>query len=161
MSELSDAAARKLETGVEVPPKRGRGRPKGSKNRPKDEAGNPIPPENPTPAEPGFVYVEDEASIAASRMMGETAWYLASMMLPVRPLNDEEADKFGRALDPVLCRWLPIFGNWKYEINLLIVMIMLIKATKVEKTKPVTEEPESDIPPVEAPNVITPGVSTP
>jgi len=140
MSELESAASEMLsraDNGTGTEPPRKRGRPPGSKNRPKDTTNNgPLPkgtggPEN----KAEFTYVRDENSVQATRMMGETVWWIASNMLPVRPLNEEESVQLAEALDPVLCKWIPIFGDWKYELSLLMCILALYSATKVDKKK--------------------------
>ena len=151
MSELSEAAMEVLGSSdgaaqQEAAPKR-RGRPPGSKNRIKDASGNPIPE---TRAQPmggaGFVYMKDENSVKASVALGMTVWFLASMMLPVRSLTEQEGIMLGEALDPVLCRWIPVFGEWKYEAGLLMVIMTLYFATATNGKVPpdgVTESMES------------------
>lgn len=143
MSELSDAAMETLGNpssdsagaGLEEPIKKRRGRPPGSKNRPKDASGNPIK-EEPRSASIGFVYMKDENSVKASIALGMTVWFLASLMLPVRSLTEEEGTMLGEALDPVLCRWIPVFGEWKYEAGLLMVIMTLYFATAKDRTPP-------------------------
>lgn len=123
-------AAQAAPSFASEPPRR-RGRPPGSKNRPKDIA----------PEEPGawhFQYVADDASIAASTMMGAVVWSLAAPMLKMRDLNKEEREMLGKALDPVLCRWLPIIGNWKFEAALLVTILSLAQTARrdyVDSTK--------------------------
>src|SRR5216117_1497172 len=105
MNETEKVAARLVESSVgegsySLPPvsEPRRGRPKGSKNRPKEPEPQGLMQ---------FVYVEDEVSIAASTAMGAVVWSIISPMFKMRDLHDEERIKLGRALDPVLCRWIP------------------------------------------------------
>jgi hypothetical protein len=51
-------------------------------------------------------------------------------MLKVRDLNNEEREKLGRALDPVLCRWVPIMANWKFEAALLMTVFSLAQTAR-------------------------------
>jgi len=76
--------------------------------------------------------------------MGVTVWWLASKMLPVRELTEEEGYELGKALDPVLCKWIPILGGWKYEAALLMTITTLYMATKVDK-KPLKETPAEEV----------------
>lgn len=128
MSELQDIANEKINAPPSDTPKR-RGRPPGSKNRPRI----PAPPDE--GEKQPFVYIRDENQVKATALMVKTAWYLAAKMLPVRELTDEEAMELGEAADPVLCKWIPILGEWKYEANLLVCIITMYMATKIEKLK--------------------------
>lgn len=140
MSELEDAAREKLNEGAtaEAPygykadgtPAKKRGRKPGQSNRPS----NPTPPDAGSDAGQPFIYVADENSIKASKAMGMTVWALLSLMLPIRPLTDEEGTQLGTSLDPVLCKWIPIIGEWKYEAALLMTVFTLWQATKIENT---------------------------
>ena len=139
MSELTDAANEKLNPVSTEQPRR-RGRPPGSKNKPRDSA----PSNDVIEGErPPFVYIRDEQSVKASMAMGMTVWFLASKMLPIRELTEDEGMQLGEALDPVLCKWIPILGEWKYEANLMVCIVMLYLATKIEK--PITEIPTEDV----------------
>lgn len=142
MSELQDAAnsalLNKPEDSEEVP--RRRGRPKGSKNRPKD--GSPPKTENESGASPwDFEYKRDESSINATAVMVRTAWGIASIMLPVRPLTDTEALELGEATDPVLQRWIPVFGQWKYELALVMCIYAMWDKTKITDAPKATPNP--------------------
>ncbi len=141
---LEDAANRELNRDESAPasggadsgtqqPKR-RGRPPGSKNKPKD--GSSAQPKAPGTDLFNFVYVREQGSVDASAMIARTVWGLASVMLPVRPLTAEESVELGEALDPVLCRWLPVFGQWKYEAALIMAIYAMYETTKVERPKP-------------------------
>jgi hypothetical protein len=126
MTELSEAATEVLTKPPDDAPRR-RGRPRGSKNKPRDvDATVTQAQEEGAP----FVYVADPISIMQSKVLATTVWYIAAKMLPVRELTDEEGSQLGEALDPVLCKWIPILGEWKYEVNLLTCIVMLYLATK-------------------------------
>jgi hypothetical protein len=129
MSDLSEAATEVLTKPQEEAPRK-RGRPPGSKNRPKDGTPQAAPS---TEEGAEFVYVPDPVSIMQSKALALTVWFLAAKMLPVRELTEEEGAQLGEALDPVLCKWLPILGEWKYEVNLLACIVMLYLATKKDK----------------------------
>lgn len=124
---------------------RKRGRPPGSKNRPKD--GNTT---NSKTSESGgegtpFLYTRDENNIKATALMGATAWYFAAKMLPnIRALKEDEAMALGEALDPVLQKYLPVFGEWKYELNLVMVVVGLYQACQVVAVKEVENLEETN-----------------
>ena len=103
--------------------KRKRGRPKGSKNKPKDPStGKPID----TPTDKvGFVYIPDPNGIAAAGKLFSFTWMLLGPLVKVTPLSKEEELHAGEALDPVLQKYLPIYQDWKYEINLALIVIGL------------------------------------
>ncbi len=148
MGALEDAAAEKLEAANNStePPKPRRGRPPGSKNKPKS---GPQPtgtskPENGD--KETFVYIADPGSIAASTLLGATVWGLLALTTKkFRTLTDEEANELGIALDPVLCRWVPIFGDWKHELGLVMVIGTLVAATKIEDKAPNKEASSAEI----------------
>jgi hypothetical protein len=124
------------DAGPDAPRKRGR--PKGSKNKPKDGT-QPISQveTEETPRDwRNFVYTPDANSVQASAAMCRVTWYLLSLMLPIRELNDAEAKQIGEAADPVFCRWLPVFGNFKYEMAFLMCILTLYFQTRIEPEKP-------------------------
>jgi len=137
MGDLADAVERELEkesgspshagAGADTPKRRGR--PPGSKNKPKDGAPKTEYKQGEPEAAPfdpfNFTYVKNAESVQASTMLGAVAWGIASTMLPIKPLNEEQALKLGGALDPVLARWVPVFGQWKYEAALCAVIFEL------------------------------------
>lgn len=133
--------------------KRGRGRPKGSKNKPKVEGvENSVPSsmQNNEIQEPGFwehvsnfTYVRDENSIIASAVMGATVWAIVAPMFKMRNLSQDEGMRLGEALDPILAKYVPAFASWKYEINLIVVIVGLVNVCRikeVEKAEEVNEE---------------------
>ncbi len=119
-------------------PKRKRGRPKGSKNRPKDpNTGKPIESEN-GDGKP-FVYVPDDASIKAAAKLSGIAWFLAAPFMKCRPLTEPEETMLGEALDPILQKYIPIYGDFKYEINLCMVLVGLYQVCREKDDKKETE----------------------
>ena len=128
-------------TGADTPKKRGR--PKGSKNRPKDGTETKQDATAPEPVAGdwrNFVYTPDANGIQATTAMCRVVWYLLSLMLPVRALNDEEALKLGEAADPVMCRWIPVVGMWKYEMAFVMCIVTLYFQTKIEPEKPIARD---------------------
>ena len=135
-SPLSDAVTLQLDADNEStstgPDKPRRGRPPGAKNKTKSATADK--PKAEASVDPfAFSYTADPASIASSAALARTVWGLASLMLPVRPLTEDEGSTLGEALDPVLCRWLPIVGQWKYEAALVLCIYAMWDATKIEK----------------------------
>ena len=121
---------------------RKRGRPKGSKNKPKD--GSYVPPTDSQNGDRPFNYVADPSGIAAAGKAFSTIWWLLAPMLKVRPLNELEESKAGEALDPILQKYLPVYNDWKYEINLAMVAVGLFQVCRADYKK---EHPEEFVPP--------------
>ena len=110
-----------------------RGRPKGSKNKPRDpNTGQRIE----SPSEPiSFIYNPDPAGIAAAGKAFSTVWFLLGPLLKVRPLTEQEELKTGEALDPVLQKYVPMYNDWKYEINLSLVIVGLFQVCRKDWIK--------------------------
>lgn len=133
MGETEDRAENMLKAGgANAPPAepKRRGRPPGSKNRPKEnDSSSPtsVPTEGLKDKLSKFEYQETPESVFASTMMGATIWAIVAPMFKLRKLTDEEEIRLGLALDPVLQRWVPMFDTWKYEINLVVTIVALAK----------------------------------
>ena len=129
---LAQTAGEKLDS----PPLRPRGRPPGkstAKQRAKwREQKRRQAEEEETSYEP------DAAGIAACALLSQTLWRLGGPFLHLRPLTDEEAAQLGAAVDPVLKKYLPALEEWQAEVNLGVVLLGLIQATRIEN-KPAPE----------------------
>jgi hypothetical protein len=93
--------------------------------------------QEPVQEEPGyfaraltFHYQADDTSIAASTVLGAMVWSIIAPMLKVRDLTKEEREMLGRALDPVLCRWVPIMADWKFEAALIMTIFSLAQTAR-------------------------------
>lgn len=114
-----------------APPSRGRGRPPGSKNKLKDGS---VLSSNVELSKPKskFVYKADSDSIKAMGLLAQAVWNFAAPILKVRDINDKEAEELGQLLDPVLEKWIPILGDFKYETALVMGIFVLYTKTKAE-----------------------------
>lgn len=142
MSSISEAVKAKaeeelaVEAGVQSPasdspPKRKRGRPKGSKTKPRPDSGRGR--EEPKPDSGGRPkYQSSDVSIAACATIGNIVWNVAAPQLNLRPLTDEEAVELGGALDAVAGKYVPdIFERWAEEIGLAFVVLGLYAKTQL------------------------------
>lgn len=77
-----------------------------------------------------FTYHADDTSIAASTVLGAMVWSIIAPMLKVRDLDNKEREMLGRALDPVLCRWVPIMADWKFEAALIMTIFSLAQTAR-------------------------------
>ena len=101
------------------------GRPKGSTNKPKDGA-----TEKPKTAEE----LEQEARMSA--FLFATVWGISTTFTKHRDISDDEALNVGRALAPVLAKYLPSMAGYALEINLLLGVGMVWTSTAPPKKKP-------------------------
>lgn len=149
------AAARVLdEAGADAPPPpRPRGRPPGSRNKktPEQERARKAryrarlkaeasePEEGPAPIE------VDEGDIAAASAIGQTVWDIAGPMFRMRPLTEDQAGRLGKALAPIVKKYLPLLADWQHEVNLALVVFALARECALPKADPseaqVIEEP--------------------
>lgn len=117
-----------LAEAAEERPRRGRGRPRGSKtkNRRADGARVEAAPEPPAPpAEP------TEAELRALAFMLSTAWRMVGARLRRRPLTPSEADELAKAAHPVLAKYGgSALEQWGPEIGLAFTLIGLWGATE-------------------------------
>lgn len=117
-------------------PKNKGGRPKGSKTKTRTAASQPEPVKT-------LTVEEQEQGAAMCAFLTATIWDIAAPMLKRRSLTDVEAERLGKALFPVLNKYLPALGDWQMEINLLLVVATLWSATAI---------PESELPRAETSN---------
>jgi hypothetical protein len=131
-TKLREAADRVLAEGgaQEAPPRRGR--PPGSKTKPK------------AAPEPERIYIASEQSVRGAAILGATIWKIAGNFLGYRALNDAEAMEFGKALDPVLFKYVPILSDWQAEINLLVIVVGLAQTTRIKREKEEEALPQKD-----------------
>jgi len=122
-------------------PPRKRGRPKGSKNRPRDpNTGERInTPKESSNGDKPFVYIPDSAGIKAASEAFNIIWFLAAPFIKCRPLTDDEKLMAGEALDPILQKYIPMYGDWKYEINLAMVIVGLYQVCRIKEDKKESE----------------------
>ena len=137
-TDLEEAAARELSSPAGEPSgspaPRKRGRPPGSKTRRQgveDVTAKPV----------DVPYVATEQSIAAATALGATLWKLVGMFAGYRALEKDEAKDLGKALDPVLFKYVPQVQNWQAEINLVIVVVGLASITRIPKPEAPEKEP--------------------
>lgn len=117
--------------------KRGPGRPKGSKNKPKGG----VETDKPEPQAPVEV---SEVDVAGASQLGATVWKIAGGIMGYRPLTDSEAGELGQALAPVLKKYMPFFEQWALEINLGVTILGLAQLTRIPKPAP---DVKKDAPP--------------
>lgn len=123
----------------EAPLKRRPGRPKGSGKK-------KVPAVPPAPLSP-----EEMAQGAAlCSFLAATIWDLLAPLMKRREVTDEEAQKLGGAIFPVLNKYLPNLTDWTLEINLVLVVAVVFQNTQLPKTpKPEVIEGRFDILPPE------------
>lgn len=102
---------------------RKRGRPKGSRTR--KRAARDEKPE----AEASAVYTPTDESVAMSAALGDALWTLSRIASGRRALTVDERLTLGRAVDPVLFKYLPALGDWAAETGLVITLWALWTAT--------------------------------
>jgi len=109
-------------------PKRGRGRPRGSKTkRPSTARPKADEEELEEEREP---YKASEASVQGAALLGATLWRIAGPMVKLDALTEDEALELGQALDPILYKYVPMVSEWREELNALVVIVGLFGATR-------------------------------
>ena len=127
-------------TGAPSASVRKRGRPP----LPRDSEGNIIHakrtanPREVTPTENApFVYNPSESGIKAAAKAFGVIWYFAAPFIKARQLTEVEQLKVGEALDPILQKYVPMYDDWKYEINLTMVLVGVYQVCREDYAKPV------------------------
>lgn len=94
--------------------------------------------------EPESTVIEvDEGDIAEAKTLGITVWELAMVpALKMKPLTDEQGERLGKSLAPVLKKYLPMLGGWVYEASLLLTLTSLV----VENRQPKQEKEPDPVP---------------
>ena len=109
MTRLSDAAEEVL---TDVTPRK-RGRPKGSKNKPRE----------PTVESE---YVPNESSIALCSMLADSLWNISRRFSGWSELAKEEKRQLGETIDPLLHKYLPMMDRWREESAFVFVLVSVI-----------------------------------
>ena len=106
-----------------------------------------------------FEYSPNEKTIRAVAKMCGTLWYLASPFMKARPLSDTEALLLAEDVDPILQKYVPMYDDWKYEINLSMTLVGLYQIAhedymkevakgnvevRIKEKEKVTNEPQKD-----------------
>lgn len=130
--EIAARTGGEPDKGSPAPPShKGPGRPPGAKNKKKSGTKKTAGPvEDPiTPEE-----------IAAYAFMGGTIWSLSAKLFNLEELNDEERERLGTAMAPVIRKYLPVLGDYAPEAALFTVVAGLVMEKR--KKKPVEGEPD-------------------
>lgn len=139
MSELRDAISGGLSLdigeGLNAPPRKGR--PKGSRNKPKIDI---------EPEEVRTPYVRNETNIAAWRVLSKTLWNVSRRFTKWGELSKEEIDALAEACDPLAHKYMPFMDKWQEEANFVIVLLGIISAHANDAKK---EVPTNDTPTME------------
>lgn len=75
-------------------------------------------------------YVATESSLAAAALLSATLWKLAGPMLKLSPLKAEEAEELGRAVDPILAKYVPALDDWREELTLAVALAGAFETTR-------------------------------
>jgi len=125
MSESSlESVAEEVKTNSENPDptvKKKRGRPPGSKNKPKVASA-----ESGTERAP---YVKTAEGVLMSTLLANTLWNVSRIFTKRRELTEPEAKQIGEALDPVLHKYLPMASDYSIEIAFVVTVYMVWNAT--------------------------------
>jgi hypothetical protein len=113
------------EAGAPASPKRGRGRPKGSKTRTRTTRA--VEAEKEPEREP---YKATPEGIASAQLLCATAWTIAGPMLKLDSLTEDEAEQLGKAVDPILHKYVPMLDTWREEINLTVAVVGAFQVTR-------------------------------
>lgn len=139
----------------EPAPKKGKpGRPKGSGKKTTGEKSEP-------PEKQVVVINVTPADIVAAGQLGALLWNFAAPFAKMAPLNEDQTHRLGEALAPLVQKYLPLLGNWQYEIGAVIVIFALVNESRAayEAPKPPGSEAEiiPDAPPDWKPDIVTGG----
>jgi hypothetical protein len=126
VTDSATDAANKVIADVETP-KRGRGRPPGSKNKQKEGVTAPI--------------VVTEGDIAAAGAFGAVIFDIIGPFAKLAPITETQKQRLGGALAPLMQKWMPILADWQYEFN----AIMVVSAIVIEARRSYVPPPPEDI----------------
>jgi hypothetical protein len=115
------------DAGAPASPKRGRGRPKGSKTRTRTTRTTKPEENDDEKREP---YKATPEGIASAQLLCATAWTIAAPMLKLDSLTEDEAEQLGKAVDPILHKYVPLLDDWREEINLVVAVVGAFQVTR-------------------------------
>lgn len=113
-------------------PKGRRGRPPGTKNKPKEgDAKQTV-----------FVAHVTDGEIAMAGNIFAVVWGFIAPIARVAPLNEAQTKQAGEALAPLVQKYMPVLGAWQYEIGAVVVIASIAFECKRNYVPPTeTQEP--------------------
>jgi hypothetical protein len=99
-------------------------------------------------ARPPDVAVEWDAAGAGE--LGSVVWDIVGPYAHVRPLDEEQKARLGRALVPLVTKYAPLIGPWQVEIAALLCIMALGRECYVPPLKsgePDEAEPAAEVTP--------------
>ena len=132
-ADLKSAAERFTGAGADAPapaasadtpkPRKKRGGARPGAGRPRK---NPKPPE---PEEPTDIQVS-EPEIQEAAYLGSTVWDLVAVPFgKLKALNEDQKNRLGNALAPLIKKYMPLLGGWQYEVGAALILVSLVRET--------------------------------
>ena len=91
--------------------------------------------ESAKPAEPVVIHVT-EADVEVAAQLGRTVWDIAAPYVRMRALDDEQSKRLGRALAPLVQKYMPLLGDWQYEAAAVLCVMALAKECALPREIP-------------------------
>lgn len=73
--------------------------------------------------------------VGVATTIGDVLWGIAGPQFRLRPLNDEQRERLGMALAPLVAKYAPLMGRWQYECMALLTIMALARECHIPKTE--------------------------
>jgi hypothetical protein len=80
-----------------------------------------------------LVIVVDEGDVAVAAEIGGVLWDMIGPFARCRPLDEPQKLRLGRALAPLIKKYLPLLADWQYEGAALLCVMALARETHIPK----------------------------
>lgn len=101
------------------------------------------------PTDPNIIEVTD-AEVREAAELTVVTWQLFVIPLTrekeeprrhtMRELDDEQAEKMGRVVAPLIKRYAPLLGRWRYEFMAVVALVSVIRASYIPPDQRVAPE---------------------
>lgn len=84
------------------------------------------------PETPVVVEVEP-GDIEMAAGLGATVWDIIAPIVRVKPLDEAQTERLGRALAPLMRKYMPLLADWQYEAAAVLCIFALARECRYTK----------------------------
>jgi hypothetical protein len=86
----------------------------------------------------------DDGDIQVAAEVGGVLWDIVGPFARLRSLDESQRLRLGRALAPLIKKYLPLLADWQYEAAALLCVMALARETRIPKEPKPGEEAAED-----------------
>lgn len=74
-----------------------------------------------------------DGDVEAAAAIGDVLWDMVGPVARCGPLNGEQKTRLGKALAPLIKKYMPLLGDWQHECAAVLCIMALARETHVPK----------------------------